>query len=116
MHYDFILVGGGSAGSVLARRLSEDGSAVLLLEAGGKDTYPWIHIPLGYLYTMKHPRTSWGFSTTSQPGLNGRSLWYPHRGLMVCSFPGCRRRMSKPLRQSFVCGHRVQGLTRACLH
>ena len=62
----------------MANRLSADPKTkVLIVEAGGKDTYPWIHIPLGYLYTMKHPRTSWGFNTTEQKGLNGRSLWYP---------------------------------------
>jgi choline dehydrogenase len=85
--YDYVIVGAGSAGCLLANRLSADPrNKVLLLEAGGKDTYPWIHIPLGYLYTMKHPRTSWGFSTTSQPGLNGRSLWYPRgRVLGGCS-------------------------------
>ena len=77
-HYDYIIVGAGSAGCVMANRLSRDPKTkVLIVEAGGKDTYPWIHIPLGYLYTMKHPRTSWGFNTTEQKGLNGRSLWYP---------------------------------------
>lgn len=85
--YDYIVVGAGSAGCLLANRLSADPrNKVLILEAGGKDTYPWIHIPLGYLYTMKHPQTSWGFSTTVQNGLNGRSLWYPRgRVLGGCS-------------------------------
>ena len=83
--YDYVIVGAGSAGCVLANRLSKRHS-VLLIEAGGKDTYPWIHVPLGYLYTMKHPKTSWGFSTSEQPGLNGRSLWYPRgRVLGGCS-------------------------------
>ena len=67
--YDYIVVGAGSAGCVVANRLSKNPrNKVLIVEAGGKDTYPWIHIPLGYLYTMKHPKTSWGFNTTVQPG------------------------------------------------
>ena len=77
--YDYIVLGAGSAGCVVTNRLatSDKRPKVLCVEAGGKDTYPWIHVPLGYLYTMKHPKTSWGFNTTVQPGLNGRSLWYP---------------------------------------
>ena len=76
--FDYVVVGAGSAGCVVANRLSKDpNNKVIVLEAGGKDDYPWIHVPLGYLYTMKHPRTSWGFNTTAQDGLNGRSLWYP---------------------------------------
>lgn len=83
--YDYVIVGAGSAGCVLANRLSKD-NKVLVIEAGGKDTYPWIHVPLGYLYTMMHPKTSWRFSTTDQPGLNGKPLWYPRgRVLGGCS-------------------------------
>ncbi len=75
--YDYIIVGAGSAGCLLANRLSADPNIqVLLLEAGGADNYFWIHIPVGYLYTIANPRTDWCFETTKDPGLNGRSLGY----------------------------------------
>ena len=76
--FDYVIVGAGTAGCLLANRLSEDAAnRVLLLEAGGKDDYLWIHIPVGYLYTMNNPRTDWCLKTEAEPGLNGRSLDYP---------------------------------------
>ena len=85
--FDYIIVGAGSAGCVLANRLSQDPSVrVLLLEAGGSDNYIWIKIPVGYLYCMGNPRTDWGFKTDAEAGLNGRALNYPRgRVLGGCS-------------------------------
>ncbi|MFH5773230.1 GMC family oxidoreductase [Paracoccus sp. NGMCC 1.201697] len=85
--YDYIVIGAGSAGCVLANRLSADPrNRVLLLEAGGRDNYHWIHIPVGYLYCIGNPRTDWGFRTQAEAGLNGRSLLYPRgRVLGGCS-------------------------------
>jgi len=76
--FDYIIVGAGSAGCVLANRLTQNPDVtVLLLEAGAKDDYHWIHIPVGYLYCINNPRTDWQFKTEALPGLNGRSLLYP---------------------------------------
>ena len=76
--FDHIVVGAGTAGCLLASRLSADPSRrVLLLEAGGRDDYLWIHIPVGYLYCIGNPRTDWMFHTEAEPGLNGRQLRYP---------------------------------------
>lgn len=81
--YDYIVVGAGSAGCVLAARLSENGRhSVLLLEAGPKDDYLWIHIPIGYGKTMFHPEYNWGFKTDPDPHMNGREIYWPRgRGL-----------------------------------
>ncbi|KXU89721.1 choline dehydrogenase [Paraburkholderia monticola] len=76
--FDYIIVGAGTAGCVLANRLTEDPDVhVLLLEAGGKDDYHWIHVPVGYLYCIGNPRTDWLYKTQAEPGLNGRALSYP---------------------------------------
>ncbi len=81
--YDYIIAGAGSAGCVLANRLSADpGTRVLLLEAGGKDNWIWFHIPVGYLFAIGNPRSDWMFKTEPEAGLNGRSLNYP-RGKVI---------------------------------
>ncbi|AWB35834.1 GMC family oxidoreductase [Orrella marina] len=76
--FDYVVVGAGTAGCLLANRLSANPNhRVLLLEAGGPDNYHWIHIPVGYLYCIGNPRTDWCFKTEPDSGLNGRSLGYP---------------------------------------
>lgn len=76
--FDYVVIGGGSAGCLMANRLSADpAKTVLLLEAGKPDTYPWIHIPVGYLYCIGNPRADWMYKTEPDKGLNGRSLLYP---------------------------------------
>lgn len=81
--FDYIIVGAGSAGCVLANRLSADPSKrVLILEAGGRDNWIWFHIPVGYLFAIGNPRADWMFKTEAEPGLNGRALNYP-RGKVI---------------------------------
>ena len=76
--FDYIIIGGGTAGALLCNRLSADSNRrVLLIEAGRKDDYHWIHIPVGYLYCIGNPRTDWLYQTEPDTGLNGRSLRYP---------------------------------------
>lgn len=87
LEFDTVIVGAGTAGCLLANRLSADPThRVLLLEAGGRDDWVWIHIPVGYLYCIDNPRTDWRYRTAEEPGLNGRSLLYPRgRTLGGCS-------------------------------
>ena len=76
--FEYIVIGAGTAGCIVANRLSADPrNRVLLLEAGGKDTNPWIHIPVGYFKTMHNPKTDWCYKTELDPGLNGRSISWP---------------------------------------
>jgi choline dehydrogenase len=76
--FDYIVIGAGTAGSLVANRLSSNkDKRVLLIEAGGKDDYHWIHIPVGYLYCIGNPRTDWMYKTEHEAGLNGRQLIYP---------------------------------------
>lgn len=78
MEFDFVIVGAGSAGCVLANRLCADGRySVAVVEAGGRDSSPWIHVPVGYFKTMGNPKTDWCFKTEPDAGLNGRSINYP---------------------------------------
>ena len=80
---DYVIVGAGSAGCVLANRLSENGRhRVVLLEAGPRDRSLWIHLPIGYGKTMFHPVYNWGFQTDPEPHMNGRRIYWPRgRGL-----------------------------------
>jgi len=76
--FDYLVIGGGTAGALMCKRLTDiPHRQTLLVEAGGKDRHPWIHIPVGYLHCIGHPRTDWLYSTEPEPGLNGRSLRYP---------------------------------------
>ena len=81
--YDYIIAGAGSAGCVMANRLSADPrNRVLVLEGGGNDNWIWFHIPVGYLFAIGNPRADWMFETEKEPGLNGRALKYP-RGKVI---------------------------------
>src|ERR1700742_2257969 len=81
--FDYIVVGAGTAGCIVANRLSADPTKrVLILEAGGKDNWIWFHIPVGYLFAIGNPRSDWMFKTEAEPGLNGRALSYP-RGKVI---------------------------------
>ncbi len=81
--FDYIVVGAGTAGCIVANRLSADPrNRVLILEAGGNDNWIWFHIPVGYLFAIGNPRSDWMFRTEPEPGLNGRSLAYP-RGKVI---------------------------------
>ena len=85
--FDYVIIGGGTAGCLLANRMSADSNRrVLLLEAGKADNYPWIHIPVGYLYCIGNPRTDWMYNTEPDAGLNNRVQRYPRgRVLGGCS-------------------------------
>ena len=81
--FDYIVVGAGTAGCIMANRLSADPkNRVLILEAGGNDNWIWFHIPVGYLFAIGNPRSDWMFRTEPEPGLNGRALAYP-RGKVI---------------------------------
>lgn len=81
--FDYIIVGAGTAGCIMANRLSENTeNRVLLIEAGGQDDWIWFHIPVGYLFAIGNPRSDWMFKTIEEPGLNGRALAYP-RGKVI---------------------------------
>ena len=107
--YDAIIVGAGTAGCLLAKRLSADPQRrVLLLEAGGRDDYHWIHIPVGYLYCIGNPRTDWLFKTEPDAGLNGRSLRYPRGKVLggstaINGMVAIRGQVSSPLAPAEPC-------------
>src|SRR5437763_17048703 len=83
--FDYIVVGAGTAGCIVANRLSADPSKrVLILEAGGADNWIWFHIPVGYLFAIGNPRSDWMFWNEPEPGLNGRSRAFPRRKVLGC--------------------------------
>ena len=80
--FDFVICGAGSAGCVLADRLSQDGCySVCVLEAGGMDNWIWFHVPVGYLFAIGNPKSDWLFKTEPEPGLNGR-VWIIHAAML----------------------------------
>src|SRR6202790_138999 len=82
--YDFVIVGAGSAGCVLANRLSADpATKILVIEAGGRDTNPWIHIPAGFYRNIYHPGITWQFETEPVPGLDGRRISWPRGKVLM---------------------------------
>ena len=97
--WDYVIVGAGSAGCVLANRLSADGRhTVLLLEAGPTDSYPWIHVPIGYAKTMFHRHVNWRFATEPEPTMNGREIYWP-RGRTLGGSSAINGLI-------YICGHR----------
>ena len=89
-NFDFIIIGAGSAGCVLANRLSKNpNNKILLIEAGGRDTNPWIHIPVGYYKTMHNPKVDWCYNTEPDETMANRSIPYP-RGCLLYTSPSPR--------------------------
>ncbi len=108
--YDYIVVGAGTAGCILANRLSADPRhRVLLLEAGGRDNWIWFHIPVGYLFALGNPRADWMFRTEAEPGLNGRALHYP-RGKVIGGCSAINGMISMRGQAADYDGWRAQGL------
>ena len=109
--FDYIIVGAGSAGCVLANRLSADPkNRVLLLEAGGQDDWIWFHIPVGYLFAIGNPRADWMFQTDPVPGLNGRVLNYP-RGKVIGGSSAINAMIYMRGQRAYYDNWRQQGLT-----
>ncbi len=108
--YDYIVVGAGTAGCILANRLSADPrTRVLLLEAGGRDDWIWFHIPVGYLFALGNPRADWMFKTEAEPGLDGRALHYP-RGKVIGGSSAINGMISMRGQAADYDGWRAQGL------